>query len=133
MSSKPETVYYRSILKLLPRGLYVEKMYNPLKGGTPDLWLSGTADDLWLEVKFVNPIPVHVPIRIYKILSPLQRKWLSDRYTEGRNTAVLLGTPKGSIIIENKDWEVLDVLAAETEWLDKQQIANHLSERLMFT
>lgn len=133
MSAKAETIFYRSITKLLPRGLHVQKMFNPLYAGTPDLWLSGTADDLWLEVKFINPIPVHAPIRLYKKLEASQRKWLSDRYDEGRNVAVLLGTPKGSIIVENKQWEVLDVLADHDQWLSKQQIVEYLVRRTMLT
>lgn len=102
MASKPETVFYTAIHRLLPRAVHKEKMSNPYRGGTPDVWYSGNKGDLWTEYKWV----ARAPKKAFKAnLSPLQIKWLSERHREGRNVAVVVGSPKGVTILRNLEWE----------------------------
>lgn len=81
------------------------KNNNPYTGGVPDLWISGTIDDIWIEIKYIPKLPVKVPVEPMKLLSALQQHWLRDRYAQGRNVAVLIGCPTGGVVFENLDWE----------------------------
>lgn len=86
---------------MLPR-TYAEKMNNPWRAGTPDVWYSGDRGDLWIEYKYIERIP-RSP-EILPDLTPRQKRWLNNRFDEGRNVAVVLGTPTGGVIYRNKDW-----------------------------
>lgn len=135
MSAKPETTFYTAVHRLLPEKLHREKMHNPYRGGTPDVWYSGNADDLWVEYKYVKAVPKKAPILISKELSALQLKWLNDRAKEGRNVAVILGTPLGAVVYEHRSWETRAVTADEirSDGLTKQQVANYITGRTMLT
>jgi hypothetical protein len=78
---------------------YREKMHNAYRGGTPDVWYSGPGGDLWVEYKWsTSKKGVLVPA-----LSSLQRDWLTKRKLEGRNVAVVVGSPTGATILEEPD------------------------------
>ena len=103
MSTKPESTFIGSVHKKFSgKKPYIEKMYNPLRSGTPDVYYSGDVGDLWVEYKFVPRIPRSA--EILPDLTPRQRRWLNDRFAEGRNVAVVLGTPDGGVIYRNKEW-----------------------------
>lgn len=130
MASKPETTFYQSIHRLLkpqqPK-IYNEKMYNPLRGGTPDVWYSGYGGDLWVEYKWIPKLPKRVPVRMYKELSPLQLSWLNTRYEEGRNVRCILGTPEGCWIFRDRLWEHdLDALVIRSNKLTKYDISEFI-------
>ena len=132
MSAKPETRYYTAIHRLLPKELHREKMANPYRGGTADVWYSGTADDLWVEYKYLARVPKKASIWMDRMLSPLQLLWLRERYREGRNVVVILGTPAGGIVFERCLWEKEltpeeFVSCART----KQQMADYIWGRTM--
>lgn len=78
---------------------YAEKMANPYRGGTPDVWYSGTACDLWIEYKFVT-LPKKPDTLVIPSLSSLQKKWLQDRSEEGRHVAVVVGTTHGGVVLK---------------------------------
>ena len=127
VANKPETNFYRGVHKLLPREIYREKMYNPLRGGTPDVWYSGNAGDLWVEYKWLAKVPKQVPIRLYKLLSPLQFSWLNARHKEGRNVAVVLGTPEGAWVFRDTTWEFdLDPDLLRECALSKHYVADYI-------
>lgn len=129
MSSKPETRFYQSIHRLLPKGLHFEKMHNPFRGGTPDVWYSGTLDDLWVEYKWIAKVPVRALIKVAPLLSPLQQQWIELRHAEGRNVAVILGSPKGTWIYEGVSWK--QDLPPDTAWNTKHDTANYIRRRTM--
>jgi hypothetical protein len=108
MASKPETVFYTAINKLLPRELHKEKMNNPYRGGTADFWYSGRLGDIWVEYKWLPKVPKSA---FEADLSELQLKWLRERHDEGRNVAVIIGSPDGVMILKNKTW--IGLLAPE--------------------
>ena len=105
MAVKPETAFTKRITSRLPKSIYVMKNHNVYTGGVPDLWISGDNADLWCEMKYVDPLPVSVPIRPMKLLSTLQAEWLAKRYDQGRNVAVIIGCKTGGIILEDKKWQ----------------------------
>lgn len=132
MSSQPETRYYRAVHALLPKALHREKMANPYRGGTADVWYSGTLDDLWVEYKYLNKVPQRAPIWVNKMLSPLQLDWLGRRHDEGRNVVVILGTPIGGFVFQRRDWEQsLSVEELHQNGLTKQQVADYIWRRTM--
>ena len=132
MSSGPETRFYQAINRQFRDGPYCEKMHNVYRGGTPDVWYSGTLDDLWVEYKWLAKLPQRASIQISKLLSPLQLLWLDERQKEGRNVAVILGTPSGAWIYENLAWHG-DVTPAEFAAFSKtkQQVADYIRRRTM--
>lgn len=104
MSRKPETVYISNIHKKLGTRSYHEKNNNPYIGGTPDVFYSGDKGDLWVEYKFLPKIPKRT--EVLPDLSDLQKRWLGNRYDEGRNVAVVCGTPDGGVIYRDRAWLV---------------------------
>lgn len=133
MSSKPETVFYTAVHRILPKEVYREKMYNPMRGGTPDCWYSGKKDDLWIEYKYLSEPPKLAKISVRKLLSPLQLDWLNSRWHEGRNVAVVLGTPLGAWIYLDGDWNLVEITASQITALGKtkQEVANFIRRRTM--
>lgn len=104
MAAKPETNFYTAVHKLLKgKGVFYMKNYNPLQGGIPDCWYSGTKQDLWVEYKFIKmPARPTTPVKVD--LSDLQQLWLNDRQVEGRNVAVIVGCADGGVLMEHGVW-----------------------------
>ena len=102
MSTKPENQFISSVNKYLP-DVYHEKMYNPYRAGTADVWYSGQMGDVWVEYKFIPKIPKS--LEIVPALTDRQLKWLRDRHAEGRNVVVILGCPDGGVFLKNRTWE----------------------------
>ena len=101
MSSKPETTFIASVHRHLT-DVYHEKMHNPYRGGTPDVWYSGDRGDLWVEYKYIPTIPKRAELK--PALSKLQAEWLAGRRTEGRNMAVVVGCPEGCVVYTRGNW-----------------------------
>lgn len=105
---KAESRFINSINALIPRHVHREKMHNIFRGGTADTWYSGNKSDLWVEYKFIASPPKHGIVTLVSerspYLSPLQQAWLNARHDEGRNVAVIVGTPSGAVILVNKAW-----------------------------
>ena len=113
MSSTPENSFIASIHRQfdklgLPRVPYAEKMHNPYRGGTFDVWYSGcgkSSCDLWVEYKFIPELPKRDTTLVLPDLSELQRHWGQERYEEGRNVWVILGCREGGVIYTDMAWE----------------------------
>lgn len=104
MSSGPENRFIDAIHRRLKGLLHFEKMHNPYRGGTADVWYSGPESDIWIEYKWLNKVPVKKPVK--PALSGLQREWLRDRYNEGRRVYVVIGNPAGGMLfLDPKEWE----------------------------
>jgi hypothetical protein len=113
--AKPETTFTASVHKHLPplSQLHREKMANPYRGGTADYWYDGKRD-LWVEWKFLV-VPkrdstvidlVTGSAKTQAAISPLQQKWLRDRYNNGRRVWVIVGSKDGGVIFKDRTWEV---------------------------
>ena len=100
MATKPETTYTRGVHKHLQS--YYEKTNNPFRSGTADVWYSGALGDLWIEYKFIERIPKNS--EILPEVTQRQAQWLSNRYIEGRNIAVVLGSPEGGVVYHGTGW-----------------------------
>jgi hypothetical protein len=107
MAAKPETNFIHRIHRILPRSIYREKMYNPLRRGTPDVWYSGPKHDIWVEYKYISKIPAI--LRPDELLSPLQREWILRRLEEGRSIWVIVGSPMGALIYRPERDRLLEI------------------------
>lgn len=96
MAVKPENTFIGKIHKRLPASVYRMKTNNPYVAGIPDCYYSGIGADLWVEYKYVGKIPKNGMVKI--ALSALQRHWIVGRISEGRNVAVIVGSPEGAMI-----------------------------------
>lgn len=98
MSRKPETVFTHHVLKRLPESIYVEKMYNPLRGGTYDLYVEGPKNICWIEMKYTLNLPPVLDLTKQTTspkMSPLQIKWGERATQNGVFNAVILGWGSG--------------------------------------
>ena len=101
--SKPENSFIAGVHKYVD--CYAEKMHNPYRGGTPDVWYSGKTRDIWVEYKFVA-IPARAETLVIPNLSALQLNWLKLRHGEGRHVAVVVGCKTGGVILQDPSrWE----------------------------
>lgn len=101
MATGPENRFIKSVHDALHGGHH-EKMANPYRRGTPDVYYSGMLGDLWVEYKFIAKVPKRA--NILPELSQQQLEWCEARYNEGRNVAVIVGTPKGGVVFRHLEW-----------------------------
>lgn len=96
-----ETSFVAAVHRRLGKEIYHHKNLLPLASGVPDVWYSGPRGDLWIEYKWLSapPLRKHKPN-----LTLLQAEWLNSRYDEGRNVAVVVGTPGGVLLYLGKTW-----------------------------
>lgn len=111
---KAETLFIRRIHREMDRisgGPYHEKNNNPFSSGTPDVYYSGSKADLWVEYKFITNLRLSGGM-VRTSLTPRQRLWLRQRWAEGRNCRLIVGSYFGHLIIEGPDFNP-DVLGAD--------------------
>ena len=97
-----ESGFTSSISKKLPSQVFSWKINCRFANGTPDAWYSGPKGDIWVEYKYLKKLP---KTTVKPKLSALQLKWLRDRFHEGRNVAVVVGSPEGCLVYTHMDWE----------------------------
>lgn len=126
MSRGPENTFIASIHRLLPKTVYSMKNHNEYNGGIADCWYDGPRADLWVEYKFIT-IPKRPSTLIAVELSDLQKQWLRNRWTNGRNVAVVVGCEEGGVWLEADSW-LEDVTAEEFRrcLMTRQTIANRI-------
>jgi hypothetical protein len=124
MSRGPENRFIASIHRLLKGLCHFEKMHNPYRGGTADVWYSGFTQDAWVEYKWLPRVPKRGVVK--PKLEPLQREWLRGRFLEGRTVFVVIGCPAGGIVFPLlKDWEE-GVLVSQIRIMPKKELANEI-------
>lgn len=101
MATGPENKYIAGVHRKLPGG-HAEKMHNPYRRGTPDVFYSGMLSSLWVEYKFIAKIPKSA--NILPELSQSQLEWCEARYREGRAVAVIVGSPEGGVVFRHLEW-----------------------------
>lgn len=130
MSQGPETTFIKSVHKHLPDSVYRMKNHNVYNGGVADCWYSGAGGDIWIEYKFISvPSKPKTTIDLSKHLSALQMQWLTDRYVEGRNIAVIVGCKDGGVWFERRLWESpLTAEAFRSAIESRKEIAERICE-----
>lgn len=122
---KPESRFIQGVHDLLSPDVYREKMFNPMRGGTPDVYYVGYRDDLWVEYKWVKKFS-----KIIKAaLSPLQLAWLMRAWDRGRSPLVIVGCPTGcTVLVDPPQW-MNGVARDKYPVLSKQQLARRIEDR----
>lgn len=139
MSRKPETAFIQSIHRhIKPEEPHHEKQHNEYRGGTADVWYSGTKADMWVEYKFLPRKPQRGTIRLSDpdvrdpILSRLQQNWLRDRNREGRTVYVIVGCSDGGVILSALEWEhPLTAEAFNERIVSRRELADWIRQKTM--
>lgn len=128
-----EHSYIRSIHSRLRKDLpdvYVWKINDPYQGGVADAYYSGSRD-LWVEYKYLKALPKRATTRIEPGLSELQKDWLRERHAQGRNVAVIIGSPDGSMILPGITW---DTAINQADFIgsavDKSQVVAYIESQV---
>mgnify|MGYP000698029575 CR=1 FL=1 len=120
--------FVQAIHRRLSNDVYAWKINARFARGIPDAWYSGPGGDVWVEYKF---LPSH-PKRASQIgLSANQRHWLDQRYKEGRNLAVIVGTPEGAFLLTDGHWG--EPLAADAKTTDYKGVAAWIEQQTLST
>lgn len=131
MARKPEATYTSDIKKKLGAGVYALKLCLPYTAGVADSWYDGPARDLWVEYKFMNPLPKTIDLVGGKdpVLTKLQQDFLKARYENGRNVAVIVGSKSGGVMFPGLSWQTpitRDEFLARAQ--TKPEVANDLTK-----
>jgi len=124
-----ETGFWQSLRKHLVPRVYALKLNLNFVGGVPDVWLSGSEQDLWMENKYLKTLPPIVDMT--KLLTTFQQSWLVDRYEEGRWVGALCGSSDGHLFFPGLSWQ--STISRENflqRAMTTKEIANHLIEIL---
>lgn len=92
-----ESSFIQAIHRRLPEDIHRWKINARFANGVPDAWYSGNRGDLWVEYKYLSEPPKRP---FTPRVSPLQLRWLDQRYKEGRNVALIVGFPEGGVIVQ---------------------------------
>lgn len=101
--AKPENQFISSVHKYVDIDVcYYEKMANPYRGGTWDVYYEGIRNAMWIEYKFYPKLPPVMNLKDHSknvALSALQQAWGKRAHNHNRLVGVIVGTPKGGIIL----------------------------------
>ena len=121
-----ETTFWQALRKKLVPRVYALKLNLRFIAGVPDCWLSGSLEDLWLELKYVQTLPPIVDPT--KLLTTLQQDWLEKRYAEGRHVVALIGSPDGHLYFPGLSWQ--DTVSRE-KFLQRAQKTKEVADMLV--
>lgn len=96
-----ESSFIKSIHTKLPRSIYKWKINDNLTNGVADAYYSAKGGDLWVEYKYIPTLPKRETTPIKTCLTEQQAIWLDARSKEGRNVALVIGSPDGCLIMES--------------------------------
>lgn len=124
MTAKQETTFIQGVHKVLPSSIYREKMNNPYRGGTPDVYYEAR-HILWAEYKFIE-VPKREDTLIKPNLSDLQTEWLGRCHINSHRCIVIVGCRAGGVVLHTPGvWEHGIFAGAFVEsMLTKKQIAD---------
>lgn len=94
--------------------------------GVPDVWLSGSMSDVWIELKYMSTLPPVVDPT--KLLSTLQQEWLTSRYAEGRTVGVLIGSSDGHLYFHGLSWQCV---VSREKWIQTGKKTKEIAEDLI--
>lgn len=121
-----ENTFWQALRKKLVPRVYALKLNLRFIKGVPDCWLSGSEDDLWLELKYVRTLPPVVDPT--KLLTVLQQDWLRQRHAEGRSVGVLIGSSDGHLFFPGLSWESS---VSREKWIQRGKKTAAIAEDLI--
>ena len=128
-----EHAYIRSIHSRLRKdapSVYARKINDPYQGGVADAYYSDSRD-MWIEYKYLKALPKRATTRIEPGLSELQKDWLRERHAQGRNVAVIIGSPDGSMILPGITWDAtINQADFISSAVDKSQVVAYIKSQV---
>jgi hypothetical protein len=127
-----ESNYWQALRKRLKDRVYTWKINASYVRGVPDWWASGLYQDLWIENKKIDKIPVRLDLTEHKKhLTLHQQQWLEDRHSEGRHVAVVVFSPEGHIYLPGLSWQKpISRLAYTGQMMSMNELSDHIVEIL---
>lgn len=130
-----EHSYIRSVhryLKQLDPTIYYWKIHDQFEGGVADAWYCGNAANIWIEYKYIAKLPKRPTTLISltndkKYLSKLQQNWLARRHAQNNRVAVIVGSPKGNLILNALEWKKPFPTSAIYNRLTRKDIASWIA------
>jgi hypothetical protein len=122
-----EHSFVRKVHRYLPDEVYKWKINARFVRGVPDAWYSGPGGDLWVEYKYLSRTPAHA---FTPQLSAHQAKWLRERHNEGRQVAVVVGCPQGSVVLTDREWE--RQVAVPDTWNTARGVAKWITQQTSY-
>jgi hypothetical protein len=123
-----ESGFTQALHLKLPKQIYRWKISDRFSAGVADAYYSSPRGDLWVEYKFY---PRGLPRKVKPRLSKLQQKWLRERHEEGRNVAVIVGSPTTCLLYRDKSWT--DYKSPKDEGMTRQELVTWFKEELCTT
>lgn len=120
--------YVRAINSRISKSVYQLKINLRFRRDVADSYYSGPGGDLWVEYKWLAKTPVNY---FTPDLRPGQRRWLNDRYSEGRCVAVIVGTPDGGMILTNGAWNKKQ--QSPEQWLSHAEVVKWIEQTTLST
>ncbi len=99
-----EHSFIRAVHRQLPVSMYKWKINDNFQGGVADAYYSDKGGDLWIEYKYIAALPKRSETPVKLGLTGQQTLWLNTRLAEGRNVAVVVGSPQGHRILVDGAW-----------------------------
>ena len=121
-----ENGFWQSLRKKLVPRIYALKLNLRFVAGVPDCWLSGSKEDLWLELKYVKTLPPIVDPT--KLLTVLQQQWLIARRKEGRFVGALIGSSDGHLFFPSLSWQHS---VSREKWIQTGMTTKEVTELLI--
>jgi hypothetical protein len=126
-----ESDYWQALRKKLKNSVYAWKINASYAKGVPDWYGSGHNQDLWVENKRVASaqLPVSLDLtNVKKYLTYHQQEWLTNRYSEGRNVAVIVFSQHGHLLLKDLEWQKP---ISRLSYLDKAMTMKKLAEHIV--
>lgn len=121
-----ENTFWQALRKKLVPRVYALKLNLRFAAGVPDCWLSGSEQDLWIELKYLQKLPPVVDPT--KLLSALQQEWIKERFDEGRWVGVVIGSSQGHLFFPGLSWQ--DTVSRE-QFIQSAKKTGDLAEELI--
>ena len=123
-----ENTFWQALRKKLVPRVYALKLNLRFVAGVPDCWLSGSMEDLWLEIKYVKELPAIVDPT--KLLTARQQYWIIQRHAEGRRVGVLIGSSDGHVYFPSLSWQTA---VTKGTFLTQARKTSEIAENLIET
>lgn len=95
--------FVRSVHRQLSPDIFVWKINDTYAGGVPDAFYAGPACCLFVEYKYVK-LPKRSNTLVKTTLSEQQKLWINRMHSLSHAVAVVIGSDKGCVVLQDKAW-----------------------------
>lgn len=130
---KPENRFIKRVHDALHPDVYREKMFNPLRGGTPDVYYEGPVA-FWTEYKWMPKFSAHIDVSPRPKggtgrLTGLQMNWLVRSWDNKQCPWVVVGSPTGCVVLTDPSQWQKGISRDEAQVLSVQELARRIERK----